>query len=277
MAFGHRADGDLVRDLPLSRRIMPFLMRTRNEAAVYFEHSIDAERLQAFIDDHRARTGLKTTMLHVLLWATARVLNERPALNRFVAGHRIWQRRGVWLSFSMKQRKEDGAPIVIVKRRIDPTWTLDDVVRAVDAGVADGRSGKVQHSDRELQLVFLLPTFLTALVVAGLRRLDAWGLLPRSFIDPDPLFASAFLAPLGSIGMDAPFHHLYEYGNIPLFIVSGAVQDRVFVDDGGAARTKRVLPLRYTLDERVEDGLYCARALDLLRGYLEDPARIAVS
>jgi hypothetical protein len=277
MPFGRRRDGDLVTDAPPTRRIMPFLMRTRNEAAVYFEQQVDAGALVAFVAAHRAQTGLKTTLLHVLLWAVARVLDERPRLNRFVAGHRIWQRRGVWLSFSMKKEKADGAPVVVVKKRIDPAWTLDEVVRAVDAGVADGRSGKEQQSDRELQLALMLPTFLTALAIAALRRLDAWGLLPRALIDPDPLFASAFVAPLGSIGMDAPFHHLYEYGNIPIFVVSGAVKDVVVLDAQGVARSRQVLPLRYTLDERIEDGLYCARALDLLRGYLEEPARIAVA
>ena len=32
------------------------------------------------------------------------------------------------------------------------------------------------------------------------------------------------------------------------------------------------LVLRYTFDERVEDGLYCARSLQLLAQRIEDPA-----
>lgn len=260
--FGFRSDADLVDDAPPTRRIMPFIMPTRAESVVLFEQRVDARRLTAFVDAHRARTGLQTTTLHVVLWAFARVLHERPGLNRFVAGKRLWQRRGVQLSFSMKTKKQDGAPVVVVKRAFAPGATLDDVVREVEDGVADGRRGKKQPTDVELSILLALPTFLTAAIVGLVKKLDAWGLLPRAFVDADPLFASAFVAPLHSIGLDAPYHHLYEYGSISIFAATGALQDGV-------------LPIRFTFDERIEDGLYCARALDRLRALLEDPAGAA--
>jgi hypothetical protein len=36
--------------------------------------------------------------------------------------------------------------------------------------------------------------------------------------------------------------------------------------------TRYVASIKYTLDERIEDGLYCAGALDRLRELVEDPA-----
>ena len=39
-----------------------------------------------------------------MLRAIALVLAERPRLNRFTAGGRVWQRDGIWLSFSAKLR-----------------------------------------------------------------------------------------------------------------------------------------------------------------------------
>ena len=49
------------------------------------------------------------------------------------------------------------------------------------------------------------------------RWLDSVNLLPGSFIHPDPMYASMFIANLGSVKLESAFHHLYEYGNIPLF------------------------------------------------------------
>jgi pyruvate/2-oxoglutarate dehydrogenase complex dihydrolipoamide acyltransferase (E2) component len=91
----------------------------------------------------------------------------------------------------------------------------------------------------------------------------------------DPLYASVFLANLGSIGLEAPFHHLYEYGTVPLFAVIGRISKEPIVDADGALAVGQVVHLRYTLDERIADGFYCARSLELLRELLEHPERLA--
>ena len=120
-------------------------------------------------------------------------------------------------------------------------------------------------------MLLALPTFLTAWFVALARRLDAFGLLPAAMIRSDPLFASVFIANLGSIGMDAGFHHLYEWGNIPIFITVGQRTTRLTPGADGGVEQREMLTLRYTFDERVEDGLYCLRALGTLKDLLENP------
>lgn len=35
------------------------------------------------------------------------------------------------------------------------------------------------------------------------------------------MYASVFFANLGSLGLDAVYHHMYEWGNAPFFIVVG--------------------------------------------------------
>jgi hypothetical protein len=101
--------------------------------------------------------------------------------------------------------------------------------------------------------------------------LDHLGLLPGFFIRGDPMFASLFLANLGSIQMDAGFHHLYEYGNIPIFLMVGQAKPELVVGEDQQPVVKDLMTVRYSFDERVEDGLYCARALELLREVVEDP------
>lgn len=271
MVFRFRSDGDLVTDLPTTRRIMPFLMPTRNESVVYFDMELPAELVDARIAALRAE-GVHATVMHVVAVAAVRVLTERPRLNRFVAGGRHWQRRGIWLSFSGKKRKDDNAPVVVIKREVSSQASDAEIVRALDGGVNELRSTTKNRTDKELDLLLALPTFLLGWLVTLIKRLDHWGVLPKWYIDGDPMFASMFIANLGSIGMDAAQHHLYEYGNIPLFCVIGTARDAFFVDDAGVTRARRVYPLRFSFDERIEDGLYCIRALDRLRQLLQAPA-----
>lgn len=259
MPFGFRPDADRVKDLPPTRAIMPFIMPTRSQSMVFFEMSIDAAKLDAFLADARARTGLKITVLHMVVAALTRIFAERPRLNRFVAGGRIWQRRGIWISFSAKTEKSDKGSVVALKRLVEPNESLVEIVRKFDEVVGGSRSGKRDQTDKELALALALPAFMTAFIVNMLKRLDRWGLMPRFMVDGDPLFASVFIANMGSIGMDAPFHHLYEWGNIPLFCAIGRERDGK-------------IPLRWTFDERVEDGLYCLKGIEIMRELLEEPA-----
>ena len=272
MPFRWRPDGDLVRNLPRTRRIVPFIMRRRNESTVFFKQKVDTSKTVKFIEEFRERTGLRATMLHLLIYAAGKMLKDRPRLNRFVAGARIFQRHGFWVSFSAKKQKTEEAPIVLVKEEINPSWDFEELVRKIESGINQGRSDNPSTTDTELSLLFNLPVFLVGWLVWFLMKLDHVGLLPGDFIRKDPLFASLFIANLGSIDMDAGYHHLYEYGNISVFMMVGRTHDEVVVGPDGKPTVRPMMTLRYSFDERIEDGLYAARALDIMKKIIEDPA-----
>ena len=275
MPFRWRPDGDFVRNVPFTRRVLPFIMRTRTQSTVLFEQKIDTSNTQIFLRSFRDLTGLHATLLHLLIWAGTRVLRDRPRLNRFTAGGRLFQRRSIWISFSAKKRKTDDAPVVVVKRKIDPLWTFEELVGQIESGINEGRSEKPSTSDKEMGLLFRLPVVLIASIVRLLMRLDHLGLLPGAFIRKDPLFASMLIANLGSINMDAGFHHLYEYGNIPIFVMAGRSQEEVVAGSDGKPVVRPMMTLRYSFDERIEDGLYAARALQIIKELIENPDRVS--
>lgn len=261
MPLFSRLDGDLVTDIPAYRRIMPFIMRTKAESNVLFEQRIDTTRGLAFIRDwNTAHPDRKISFMHLLVFALVRTLHERPRLNRFVMGSRHYQRRGIWISFSGKKAFNDDSPIVTVKQQIDPAKSFAEVVDQLTGAISEGKSDKESSVDKELKLFLLIPAPILRFLVKVLFWLDAWNLLPHFFIEGDPLYASAFIANLGSIKLDAAYHHLFEYGNIPIFGTIGKLDEKT-----------NELILRWNYDERTEDGLYCARALELLRARLESP------
>ena len=268
--FGRRRDGVLAK-VPPYRQIMPFLMRGRNESSVLFEQQLDMSRAQPWLLDWNRRTGQHATAFHLVLHAIARALHERPHINRFIVGRRIYDRRGVFLTFAAKKAMRDDAPLATVKREFGRGESFAEMVGALNADIKIARSDAVSKVDKELSVFLRFPGFLLAASVALLRWLDSHGLAPHALIGDDPMYTSAFVANLGSLKIDAAYHHLYEYGNCPLFCTVGRLTTAPVVVDG-AVEVRPSLLLRYSYDERVEDGFYAASAIALVRDWIEDPA-----
>lgn len=264
MPLFRRFDGDLVPRVSLTRAVMPYIMRTRAESVVYFEQELDVTRALEFAAERRAAGGAHVTLFQMFTFAVVQTLAARPRLNRFTSGGRVYQRRAIQLGFSAKKSMRDDAPMVAIKRTFDPAHDFDAHRERLASGVSEGRSSEPNATERELSILLRLPGFVLALFVWLARWLDAHNLLPAALIGDDPLYASVFVANLGSVGLDAVYHHLYEWGNCPIFATLGRVREET--RDGV---TRQLCTVRYTFDERIEDGLYCARALDLLRARIE--------
>ena len=267
-----RPDGDYVRKLNNMRRMIPFILRSANTSAVYFEARYDVTQTDSFLAEYSAKTGHRVTYHHLLIWAAVQAIAARPRLNRFVSGYTIYQRKGIWISFSGKKAKTDDHAMVTVKREFDPEWPFEKFLQVINGDIKFARSDKESLADKEVRWILQLPGWILSILLSGLRLLDRWGLMPATMIRSDPLFASMFIANLGSLGMDAGYHHLYEYGNIPLFAVAGKRKLELIVDPKTeTARVTPVVTVKFTYDERIEDGLYTAGALDLFRQYFENP------
>jgi hypothetical protein len=275
MLWWRRPDGELVRDLPPTKRIMPYIMRGRNESAFYMEQRMSLHKTDAYIRAFNdAHPATPIGVQHILMRSIVDVMTRHPTLNRFVAGGRLYQRSEIWFSYSVKQNLKAGSPLIVLKRRFDLSEPFVDMVAAMHSQLHEGRySGSVTRSDKEIGLIMTLPGLGRRLVLALGRFADAFGLLPRSFIDGDPLYASAFFANLGSVGQDAGWHHLYEYGTIGVFGVLGRPTSEPGSPTSGPERRRSVL-VRWTFDERIEDGLVAAYGLRLCKQFVEDPVGV---
>ena len=253
------------------RRMMPFLMRGRNESAVYFEQTVDLSETLPWIDAFNAEHDEHITVFHVLLASLVRVLHERPRLNRFVAGRRLHDRDGIWISFAAKKRFDDDAPLSVVKRRFDPDESFAALVGSLSSQVSEARTDNKSSVDKELDVLLRMPRVLIEAATRLLTTLDFFNLAPRALLENHPMYTSVFIANLGSIKLDAAYHHLYEYGNCPLFVTVGRIEQAAVVTDNGAVEARPVVKLKFTYDERVADGLYAGKALSLLERYIAAP------
>jgi hypothetical protein len=274
MLFG-RPDGTLLKNEAPVRAIMPYLMRGRNESIVFSETIFDVSRTLPWLKNfNRGRPPHEQgTLFHLFLWACARTLHERGGLNRFVSGGRLYRRNGVSISFAAKREMRDGAPFVTVKVEFPSGEEFADCVARLRQTISEGRGGRARPVDKEVSLVTKLPGPLIRLGVAITTLLDRANLMPASMIRNDPMYASLFAANIGSVGLDAVFHHLYEYGNVSLFAVMGRVEKAVFVGADEKPVVRDGIKVRWSFDERINDGLYCANSLKLVQAVVEDPAQ----
>ncbi len=268
--MAYRRDRNITKDVPNYRRILAHLTPDRDHAAIYFEQTLDLSKTGAWLEAERARTSKKITFLHLFLAATGRMLALRPQLNRYCSGWRLYQRDGVTITISVKKSLKDGSKIVMVKVPLTAEDTPESVHDKVTAMVNRGRGGET-HDEKETALFLRLPNWILSRAVKLVLWLDRWHLLPGFFVDPDPMFTSMVVANLGSVGLEPAYHHLYEYGNSPFFATIGAIGDTPAASDGQVVVRPRVR-VKYTFDERIEDGLACALSLAGQKEMIEDPS-----
>jgi len=264
-----RPDGTLIQVHPY-RRLMAFIMPTRSESIVFYDDYIDASNLLAFVASYKS-SEVPVGVTHCVVAAANIGLSETPAMNRFVMGGRMYQRKGRQITFSMKRKKLDQeAKLGVVKMSMNDRESFEGFCARVDKAINHQRSGERTYADKEYSLFNALPRTVLRLAVPLLRFLDDRNILPNAFIEGDGMYTSMFIANLGSLGMSAGFHHLYEWGNCPLFLMAGAVQDRPVVVDGEVA-VRKLLHLRYSYDERIDDGLTASFGMATVKRVLENP------
>lgn len=272
--LGDRYDGRRLRSLDPFYQITPFIMRTRADAQDYFEDRIDVGPLEAWLRSRRA-AGHDLGFLHFFIAAYVRTVSQRPRLNRFVAGQRIYARNEVVVSLALKRRLHEDSPETVVKLPFSPAATVYEVAGVIDAAVAASRAADAANeADRTARLFMRLPGSLVRTLVWLLRVADWYGLLPRALHRASPFHASAFVTDLGSLGIRPIYHHLYEFGTVSVFLAFGAKEQERVVEADGTVTLRKYVGVKVVNDERICDGHYYASAFKYFRQVCRHPEQL---
>lgn len=269
LTTGQRPDGTLIPSVHPYRRLMPHIMQTRNESVVYFDTFARSDKLMQYLADVNKLFHVDVT--HCLVAAGAIGLYENPKMNRFISGRRLYERNGTHVTFSMKRQKLGReAKLTAVKLEVPKGQTFRELCERMNANVQVERSDKKTAADKEYELFNRLPRAALDLAVKAFKAVDHWNVLPRFFIEGDGMYTSLFIANLGSLGMPAGYHHLYEWGNCPLFMMAGKIERRALAVGDDIVATN-VIPIRYSYDERIDDGLNARFGIEAVNRVLENP------
>ena len=271
--WGDRRDGRRVK-APGLQTIMGYLLPKRTDCEVYLSDTIDATELVAYLEKKNAsHPEYKTTLFYCFLTGVARMIRERPKMNRFIQGFQMYERNEVSLSFVAKRRFADGADEALMVLVPKDTDALDDVSRRIAGDVHEMRKSETSTGgvDAIMDGLAKLPRLLLWLIVRIVRILDFWGVNPKFLTDGDPNYTTVLLSNLGSIRCPAVYHHLNNYGTNSIMITIGTLHKQEMLMADGTKEIRDVVDIGATLDERIADGFYFAKSLKLIKHIFAHP------
>ncbi|MDP4088545.1 MAG: 2-oxo acid dehydrogenase subunit E2 [Bacillota bacterium] len=273
--YSIRRDGKLLRNIDAMRQLLPYLFRTRNGSIVHAPEVIEFDGAREFIRKRtRENPELSIGTFEIVLAALVRTLSQYPHLNRFVAGKKLFARNTISISFVVLRmengvHKETNAKIYFEKED-----TLYDIARKVNDNIRLCQSGESKDDDKLMEFFAKFPSPIITFVAFLLRKLNDFGLLPMNFIKTDPLFSTAYISNLGSIGHDALHHHLYDWGTTSVFCTMGKLQKTNEITKEGQVESKTNLNIVCSVDERVADGIYLVKALKYFKSLVKHPEKL---
>ncbi len=271
--FGDRKDGRRVRTMSPMSYVIPYIMRTRNDAQNQIADTIDITEADKFLREMRKKGYKSISVLHVFIAAYIRAIAMRPGINRFCSGQKIYHRNTIEINMAVKKEMSLDAPDTMIKVRFEPTDTITDVYEKFNAVVEKATAeGSNTDFDKTARTLTRLPGILFRTTVRLLEFLDYHGWLPQALLDVSPFHGSMIITSMGSLGIPPIYHHLYNFGNLPVFISYGLKYHKNVMNANGVVERRTMIDVKVVTDERICDGFYFASALKLIRKFVASPA-----
>ena len=271
--FGDRKDGVLLKNITAMHYVMPLMYPNRCDNEAFISERIDLTNVMAYLEKKNAdNPQYKYNLFQVMVTAMLKTITLRPKMNRFIANKTMYLRNEVSAAFTIKKVFSDNGAESLAFIRSKPTDTIDTIHNEILRQISIGRSDtQVDAGTASLEAVKSLPRFLVKFVGCVARFLDRHGWMPQSVIAGDPYYSSVVLTNLGSIQLHAGYHHLTNWGTNSVFCAIGEMKKRPFYDDEGNVTMRMSVDLGLTIDERIADGYYYSRTVQLLKTLLENP------
>ena len=272
--WGDRKDGRKIRTLHPMAQITAYFQWERNICSNLFEESFEITNVDRYIRQKR-REGLKDFgITHVLLAAYGRGIAKYPQLNRFVSGQKVYS-RGDDIQYCMVIKKEMSvdSPDTSIKVHLNPRDTAEDVYHKLNAAVSRVKATQELDSNLDglIMALNLVPGVFLKFTVWFLKLLDYFGMLPSFLTELSPFHGSLFFTSMGSLGIPPIYHHLYDFGNLPVFGAFGMKRRANELNNEGELVQRKYIDVKFVLDERIVDGYYYATVFKYYRRLLAHP------
>ena len=272
--WGDRIDGRKIRTLAPMAQITAYFQWERNICSNFFEESFEITNIDRYIRQKRREGMTDFGITHVLLAAYVRGVAKYPQLNRFISGQKVFSRdNDIQYCMVIKKEMNVDSPDTSIKVHLTPYDTAEDVYNKLNAAVENVKATQELDSNLDglIMLLNLIPSIVLKFVVWLLKFLDYFGLLPKFLLELSPFHGSLFFTSMGSLGIPPIYHHLYDFGNLPVFGAFGMKRKANEVLDDGTVVQRKYIDVKFVLDERICDGYYYATFFKYYRRLLAHP------
>lgn len=273
--FGDRYDGRRIRTLNAFYSIIPFIMRTRADSQNYFEDKIEINSTESYLRKKKKECETNIGMLHVLIAAMVRTIAMKPALNRFIAGQKIYARNEILVSLAIKKELKADSPETTIKFKFKATDTISQIAEKINSQITENKIPDTKNNtDKTARLFMMCPGMLVKFLVFVIRLLDYFGIMPRVINEASPFHTSFFITDLGSLGIQPIYHHLYDFGTTSFFIAFGMKTKEKSIDINNNIIERKYITMKAVTDERITDGHYYASAFKLYKNLIQHPEKL---
>jgi len=267
-----RPDAELIKTSKF-RELEFYIMKGRNESVIFADMQIDLTNTFKFLDKHNKgrKEEEKFTLFQIFLAAAVRTITLRPKVNRFVSGRRLWQRNRIILSFVVNKEKTEDSEEVNAMIEFDPFDSLESVQKTVNERIFEARHEE-NPNQKDIDFWGGMPRWVIRFMFWLMRWTDEHNIPLKFIIDDMPLWCSCFIAHLGSIGINAVFHHPFELGTGSVLLIIGQIHKAAVVNqETDEIEVKQVMNLKSSIDDRIASGIYTGPTFALLKSLIENP------
>ena len=258
--YGDRKEGRLLRSLPAFNKFIPFIMPQRNDRYVHCEQAMKISAVDRRLRALRVEGYKGIGLLHFFIACHIRAISMLPGINRFVVGRRIYARNNIEVVMTVKRELSIDATETTIKVVFEPTDTIFDVYRKLNEKIEEIKTSDDNNGTEDFaETVSHFPRFILRAAVGLLRIMDYYGWIPQKLLDVSPFHGSMIITDLGSLRLAPVYHHIYNFGTLPVFLAFGPKRHAYEVDKYGNVLDKKYVDAKAVVDEGIVDGHYYAQ------------------
>lgn len=101
--FGDRPDGRRLRTIDPLFSVAAHIMKRRAGAANYFSGTLNVAEAERYLREKRCENMPGLGLLHFFIAAFVRIVSQKPAINRFVSGRKLYARTEISVNLTVKK------------------------------------------------------------------------------------------------------------------------------------------------------------------------------
>ena len=267
----NRKDAIRVKKLDVMHSLMPHIKPNRCDSDVYINQKLDMTNLIAYLEKLRKNEKYQhITYFHLFCTALGKLIYNRPLMNRFIINKKYYDRKEVTISFVAKRELTDEAEESMTTIKIKEDDNIFTISEKISGNVKSLRSNNEHGVDKLMGVIGNLPKWLKSILVGIIKFADNHDLLPTSLTKDLLYYSTIIVSNLGSIGCGAIYHNITDFGTNSIMLMIGQIQDEI-VPVNGKPQVRKMCEFGINLDERIADGFYFVKSLQLLNQILQNP------
>lgn len=271
-SFLDRKNARRIKDISGMTQIMIDLKPNRSVSDVYINQDMDVTNLCKYIEKKK-KDNDDITFFHAFVTGIGKVFYNRPYLNRFVSNRHVYEHNDVTISFVAKVAFDDKAEEMMIITKVlkdDNIDSISDKIKKQVSGVRKSKKLNKGGANAAIDVLGKLPNIIRIPIVGLFKWCDKKGILPNFLVNENLYYSSMIISNLGTLKCGAIFHNITDFGNASSLATVGEIKEKEVIING-KKELRKFCEFGINLDERIADGFYFIKSLQLLQYIYDNP------